>query len=69
VMSLVHHVTPQHRHGEAIAMRHLLINASTVAMPLLLGVTTGLVGIGGPFWLMGVVMGCGCRLSVSLRGA
>src|SRR5436309_1231479 len=37
VMSLLHHITPEHRQGEAVAMRILMINASSVAMPLLFG--------------------------------
>jgi MFS family permease len=69
VMSLIHQVTPAHRHGQAVAMRHLMVNASTVAMPMLFGATSGFAGVVTLFWLMGAVMGLGCRLSVGLRSA
>ena len=68
VMGLLHQVTPSHRHGEAVAMRHLMINASSVAMPLLFGAAGGLVGMSSVLWLMGLLVGIGSRLSVALRG-
>ena len=67
VMSLLHQTTPSHRHGEAFAMRLLLINASSVAMPIVFGAAGGVVGISSLFWLMGVAIGLGSRLSVTLR--
>ncbi len=69
VLSLLHHVTPEHRHGEALAMRHLVINASTAAMPVVFGAASGLAGVGALFLLMSVAMGCGSRISMGLRGA
>lgn len=67
VMSLLHQTTPSHRHGEALAMRLLLINASSVAMPVLFGAAGSVVGISTLFWLMGVAVGLGSRLSLALR--
>ena len=68
VMSLLHQVTPPHRHGEAVAMRLLMINASSVAMPVLFGATSGFVGVSGVFWIMGAIVGLGSRLGLALRG-
>jgi MFS family permease len=69
VMSLLHQVTAPHRHGEAIALRYLLVNASTVATPLVFGLTSGVVGISAVFWFMGCVMGFGSRLGIKMRTA
>jgi MFS family permease len=68
VMSLLHQVTPSHRHGEAVAMRHLMINVSSVAMPLLFGAAGGVIGVSSVLWLMGFAVGIGTRLSLGLRG-
>jgi MFS family permease len=67
VMSLLHQITPLHRHGEAVAMRLMVINISSVAMPMLFGAVGGLVGASGVFWTMGLVVGLGSRLGLSLR--
>ncbi|WP_259375255.1 MFS transporter [Azohydromonas australica] len=67
VMSLLHQITPPHRHGEAVAMRLMVINVSSVAMPLLFGAAGGLVGVSGVFWTMGLVVGLGSRLGLGLR--
>ena len=68
VMSLMHQITPPHRHGQAVAMRLLMINASSVAMPLLFGLAGGVMGVSALFWIMGVVLGLGSRLGLGLRG-
>jgi MFS family permease len=67
VMSMLHQLTPPHRHGEAVAVRLILINISSVSMPLLFGAAGGLVGASGVFWVMGVVVGLGSRLGTGLR--
>ncbi|HZP86389.1 MAG TPA: MFS transporter, partial [Burkholderiales bacterium] len=68
VMSLLHQVTPSHRHGEVVAMRHLMVNVSSVAMPLLFGAAGGLIGISSVLWLMGLAVALGTKLSLGLRG-
>jgi MFS family permease len=68
VMSLLHQITPRNRHGEAVAMRFLMVNASSVAMPLLFGAIGGFVGVSSLFWVMGLMLGLGSRLGVGLRG-
>ena len=69
VMSTLHQITPEHRHGEAVALRVMAINASSVAMPMLFGLAGTLVGIGGVFWFVGAVVGLGSRLAWGLRAA
>lgn len=69
VMSTLHQITPEHRHGEAVALRVMAINASSVAMPMLFGLAGTFVGIGGVFWFVGAVVGLGSRLAWGLRPA
>ena len=37
IMSTLHQITPEHRHGEALGLRVMSLNASSVVMPLLFG--------------------------------
>ena len=48
-----------HRHGEAVGMRLMAINASSVAMPMLFGAAGAVIGIGGVFWVVGAVVAGG----------
>lgn len=59
ILSTLHHITPPDRHGEAIALRSMAINASSAAMPLLFGVVGAALGAGALFWLMGLAVGGG----------
>lgn len=63
VMSLLHQVTPEHRHGEAIGMRQLVIQGSSVSMPLVFGAAGAALGVTGVFWIVGCVVGSGIWLS------
>ncbi len=67
VMSTLHHITPEHRHGEALALRLMAINASSVAMPMLFGALGAALGVSGVFWVMGAVAAAGTRLPSGLR--
>jgi predicted MFS family arabinose efflux permease len=67
VMSMLHQITPRHRHGEAVAVRLMLVNMSSVAMPLLFGAAGGALGTGAVFWVMGVVLAAGSRFGTGLR--
>jgi MFS family permease len=67
VMSTLHQVTPPARHGEALGLRLMVINASSVAMPMLFGVAGAVVGVSGLFWLVGGVVGLGARNALLLR--
>lgn len=67
VMSTLHQITPKHRHGEALGLRSMAINGSSVLMPLLFGSAGVLVGVGGVFWVVGGVVGAGSRLAWRMR--
>ncbi|MBX3654691.1 MAG: MFS transporter [Ramlibacter sp.] len=67
VMSTLHQITPEARHGEALALRLMAINASSVLMPMLFGVAGAVVGISGVFWFVGAVVGLGARSAMRLR--
>lgn len=67
LMSMLHQMTPHHRHGEALGLRAMAINGSSVVMPLLFGSAGALVGVGAVFWLVGAVVGLGSPLAWTLR--
>ena len=67
VMSTLHQITPEHRHGEAVAMRVMVINASSVTMPMLFGVAGIAIGVSGVFWGAALAVGLGTRLAYKLR--
>jgi predicted MFS family arabinose efflux permease len=67
IMSMLHQVAPPHRQGEAVALRLMVINASSVAMPLAFGAAGAAVGASGVFWAMGVLVGGGTRLAWGLK--
>jgi MFS family permease len=67
IMSMLHQITPEHRHGEAVALRIMAINASSVLMPMLFGLTGALIGVSGVFWIVGAVVGGGTRLPFKLK--
>lgn len=67
IMSTLHQITPHHRHGEALGLRAMAINGSSVVMPLLFGSAGVVVGVAGVFWAVGAVVGLGSRLAWSLR--
>lgn len=68
VMSMLHHITPPERQGEALGLRLMLINASSVAVPIVFGAAGSLVGIGGIFWMVGGVVAFGTRAVRGLPG-
>ena len=67
VMSMLHQITPHARHGEALGLRLLTINASSVAMPMLFGTMGALIGISGLFWIAGGVVALGARATWGLK--
>jgi MFS family permease len=67
IMSMLHQITPHHRHGEAVGMRLMVINASSVAMPMLFGAAGSVVGIAAVFWAMALMVGAGSRLAFGLK--
>jgi len=67
VMSMLHQITPEHRHGEAVGMRMMVINASSVAMPMLFGAAGAVVGISAVFWTIACSVGGGIRVAWQLK--
>ena len=67
IMSTLHQITPPHRQGEALGLRLMTINASSVMMPLLFGAAGALIGVSGVFWVVGAAVGAGTRPAWRLR--
>ena len=63
VMSALHQVTPENRQGQALALRLMTINASSVGMPLLFGAASAALGSGPVFWIMATSVTLGSRLA------
>jgi MFS family permease len=63
VMSMLHQITPHTRHGEALGLRLMALNASSVAMPLVFGSLGAVVGVSALFWAVGLVVGSGARVA------
>ena len=69
VMSMLHHLTPDQRHGEALALRSMAINASSTLMPLIFGATGTLLGAAVLFWVVGGAVGAASWLARRLAAA
>lgn len=67
VMSMLHQITPHARHGEALGLRVMTLNASSVAMPMLFGAAGAVIGVAGVFWIVGGVVALGTRAVWGLR--
>jgi predicted MFS family arabinose efflux permease len=67
IMSTLHQITPPARQGEALGLRLMAINASSVLMPLLFGTAGAVVGVSAVFWTVGLAVGAGSRFAWQLR--
>lgn len=67
VMSLLHQLAPEHRHGEAVAMRVIVNNVSSVSIPMVSGLAGSLIGAAGVFWAAGLMAGAGARLALGFK--
>lgn len=67
IMSLLHQLTPEARHGEALGLRLLTINAASVAMPLIFGSAGTVAGAAGVFWFSSLMVGAGSRAAWLLK--
>jgi MFS family permease len=67
IMSTLHQITPEHRHGEALGLRLMTINASSVIMPMVYGAAGAVVGIAGLFWVTGALVGLASSQAWHLR--
>jgi MFS family permease len=59
IMTSLHHITPDGRHGEAIALRSMTINLSSTLMPLLFGMAGAAIGAASLFWFMAAMIAAG----------
>lgn len=59
VMTALHHLTPEDRHGQALALRSMAINLSSTVMPLSFGLAGAAVGAAGVFWACGAMVTAG----------
>jgi MFS family permease len=67
VMSTLHQITPQDRHGEALGLRLMMINASSVMMPMLFGAAGTALGVSVVFWTVGAAVASGAGQAWRLR--
>jgi len=67
IMSTLHQITPSHRQGEALGLRLMTINASSVLMPMLFGAAGAVAGVAPVFWVVGASVGIGSRAAWGLR--
>jgi predicted MFS family arabinose efflux permease len=67
VMSTLHQITPEHRQGQALGLRLMTINASSVAMPIFFGAASAAFGVAPVFWLMAASVTIGSRWAWMLK--
>ena len=67
IMSTLHQITPAHRQGEALGLRLMSINASSVLMPMLFGAAGAIAGVAPVFWVVGTAVGLGAKAALKLR--
>lgn len=69
IMSTLHDLTPKGRHGEAIALRSMWMNASSTLLPLAFGATGAALGAAALFWMVGSAVAVGSWVARGLRRA
>jgi len=67
IMSTLHHITPEPRRSQALALRLMAINFSSVLMPLMFGSLGAVLGVSVLFWSVGSAVGLGSRAAWRLR--
>ena len=67
IMSTLHQITPHDRQGEALGLRLMSLNGSSVLMPMLFGTLGAVVGVAVVFWSVGAAVGLGSRLAWTVR--
>jgi MFS family permease len=67
LMTVLHHLTPEDRHGQALAFRSMTINGSSTVMPLIFGAAGAAVGAAAMFWVVGALVSAGAGLARRLR--
>jgi MFS family permease len=66
ILSALHILTPDHRHGEALGLRMQVMSASGALMPMLFGSLGAAAGVATVFWLAGGGVAAGSWLARSL---
>lgn len=56
VLARLHQLTPPGRHGQALGVRMLTINAATLGVPMSFGLLAGAAGAAAPMWLMAALV-------------
>jgi MFS family permease len=67
ILNTLHHMTPDGRHGQALALRSMAMNSSSTVMPLLFGLAGSVVGAAVLFWTVGAMVGGGAWVTRSMR--
>jgi MFS family permease len=67
IMSTLHQITPPHRQGEALGLRIMAVNASSVVMPLVFGAAGAVAGVSMVFWVVGLGVASGAPQAWRLR--
>lgn len=67
VMSALHQITPEHRQGEALGLRLMSINVSSILTPMVFGTVGAAVGVASVFWAVGVTVACGTPVAFKLK--
>jgi predicted MFS family arabinose efflux permease len=67
IMSTLHQITPHALHGQALGLRLMSINLSSVMMPMLFGTAGVVVGVSVVFWTVGAAVALGARAAWNLR--
>ncbi len=67
IMSTLHQITPHAVHGQALGLRLMSINLSSVLMPMLFGTAGMVVGVSVVFWTVGTAVAMGSRAAWHLR--
>jgi MFS family permease len=68
VMSLLHDAVPAGRQGAALALRSMVINASSTVLPVLFGAAGAVAGAGVLFWVVALAVAGGSPLARRLQG-
>jgi predicted MFS family arabinose efflux permease len=67
VLNMLHHLTPDQRHGEALAFRSMAMHLASTVMPLAFGAAGALAGAALLFWVVGGAVGAGSWVARGLR--
>ena len=67
IMSTLHQITPDAQHGQALGLRLMILNLSSVLMPMMFGTVGAVVGVSLVFWTTGALVGGGAGMAWRMR--